>query len=92
MTASLKTKMNIEINNITEAQKLAIESMLAVWENLGNVGSSRKVSFFADGDGNFRPKILVDDQFAGQYILKNGKAVGDDFNIDYDEIAWEIEQ
>lgn len=29
-------------------------------EYLGNVGSSRMCSFYADGDGDFRPKINID--------------------------------
>jgi hypothetical protein len=32
-------------------------SMLAEMENLGDIGSSRFVSIFSDGDGDFRPKF-----------------------------------
>jgi hypothetical protein len=32
-------------------------AMLKYMEQLGNAGSSRTVSFFADGDGDFRPKF-----------------------------------
>jgi hypothetical protein len=32
-------------------------SMLKYTEQLGRMGSSRKVSFYADGDGDFRPKF-----------------------------------
>ena len=32
-------------------------SMLAEMQTLGSVGSSRVVSIFADGDGDFRPKF-----------------------------------
>jgi hypothetical protein len=32
-------------------------SMLAEMESLGNIGSSRVVSIFSDGDGDFRPKF-----------------------------------
>lgn len=32
-------------------------AMLKYMEYLGGIGSSRKVSFFADGDGDFRPKF-----------------------------------
>ena len=32
-------------------------SMLKYMEQLGNIGSSRKVTFYADGDGDFRPKF-----------------------------------
>ena len=52
--------MKIEIENLTEAQAIALEDMLATWEWLGGAGASRWTAFFADGDGNFRPKITVD--------------------------------
>ncbi len=32
-------------------------SMLRHMEYLGNVGSSRNIAFYADGDGDFRPKF-----------------------------------
>lgn len=32
-------------------------SMLKYMQFLGGIGSSRKVSFYADGDGDFRPKF-----------------------------------
>lgn len=32
-------------------------SMLGYMEQLGGLGSSRIVSFYADGDGDFRPKF-----------------------------------
>lgn len=31
--------------------------MLRQMQRLGSIGSSRKVVFFADGDGDFRPKF-----------------------------------
>lgn len=35
-------------------------SMLNYMEQLGNLGSSRKVGMFSDGDGDFRPKFKID--------------------------------
>jgi hypothetical protein len=32
-------------------------AMLKYMERLGGIGSSREVSFYADGDGDFRPKF-----------------------------------
>ena len=34
-------------------------SMLAYMEELGNLGSSRKVALYSDGDGDFRPKFEI---------------------------------
>lgn len=53
-------KVVIEIGNLTEPQLIALEDMLATWNYLGGVGSSRWTAFYADGDGNFRPQILID--------------------------------
>lgn len=54
-----KISMTVTIDNITEAQALALQSMFNYWQQLGSLGSSRTVSFFADGDGDFRPKIVT---------------------------------
>lgn len=35
-------------------------SMLKYMENLGNLGSSREVTLYSDGDGDFRPKFEFD--------------------------------
>ncbi len=34
--------------------------MLKYMEQLGGLGGSRKVTFYSDGDGDFRPKFFVD--------------------------------
>ena len=34
-------------------------SMLNYMQYLGNIGSSRKVGIYSDGDGDFRPKFKV---------------------------------
>ena len=41
-------------------------SMLEYMEHLGRVGSSRKVSFYADGDGDFHPKFKMRHKFIPQ--------------------------
>ena len=38
-------------------------SVLKRMEYLGNVGSSRKVALYADGDGDFRPKFSANIQY-----------------------------
>ena len=52
-----KISMTVTIDNITEAQGLALKAMFNYWQLLGSMGSSRTVSFYADGDGDFRPKV-----------------------------------
>lgn len=57
-------KITIEIENIEEHHAEAIEDMLYHWCLLGNWGASRYTTFFADGDGDFRPKIKVNGEKA----------------------------
>ena len=54
-----RMSVRIKIDNLTGPQVKAIEDLLHQWEWLGGVGSSRWTAFFADGDGNFRPRIKV---------------------------------
>lgn len=35
-------------------------SMLKEMEHLGDIGASRTVSLYSDGDGDFRPKFISD--------------------------------
>jgi hypothetical protein len=50
-------KLFITIDNIAPADALALMKMFKYMEYLGNIGSSRMCSFYADGDGSFRPKV-----------------------------------
>ena len=36
--------------------------MLKYMERLGGVGASRKLTFYSDGDGDFRPRFEFDDK------------------------------
>ena len=83
-------KMLIEIENLTKAQKIALEDMFATMVNLGNIGGSRWVCFYSDGDGNFRPKITVDGkkpEFT-KLLTKEDKWKNNEYRIDFDKIAW----
>jgi hypothetical protein len=53
--SSDRLEMTIKLQ-VTEAQALAVQAMLQCWNSLASMGSSRYVSFYVDGDGNFKPK------------------------------------
>jgi hypothetical protein len=85
-------KMSVEISNITEAQVIAIEDMLATWQYLGSIGASRWTAFYSDGDGNFQPKVLVDGHDAQTTLLLPREHFWREGNhgeycIDFDAIA-----
>jgi hypothetical protein len=90
-----RTKMIIEME-VTPAQGLALKSMFEYWNKLSNMGSSRQVAFFVDGDGNFHPKCQMrfsdplpdlTDELKRLAVVedKNGDRV-----YDYDPIAWKL--
>ena len=87
-------ELNVRIKGLTVPQKEALEDMLATWMCLGSLGSSRWTSFFADGDGDFRPKITVKDKrglfsrrpkFTDRLERKKLWKSGD-YRIDYDAL------
>ena len=87
--------INVEIENITDAQAIALEDMFRTWVNLGNLGSSRWTSFYADGDGNFRPKIKVDGKDAKfsdliDEEMRNKMWKENEYKIDFDMIGWKL--
>lgn len=59
----LKKKFTIEV----EMEERWIDdfcSMLKEMERLGNIGSSKKVGIYSDGDGDFRPKFDIDIEYS----------------------------
>ena len=84
--------INIKIKNVTVAQAMAIESLLNTWQRLGGLGSSRWTSFFADGDGNFRPEIEFNGRKAQHTHMLGAEEVweGTSYKIDFDKIAWKL--
>lgn len=51
-------------------------SMLKWMEYCGNIGHSSKVAFYADGDGDFRPKFKINTEFDKTSGLRR-KELGD---------------
>lgn len=92
--------IHVEISNLTRAQAIAIEDLLATWQSLGSLGASRWTSFFADGDGNFRPKCSIDGRKAEVTALltKDERWTHSepldltDYRIDFDRIAWKLRE
>lgn len=44
---------------VTPSQALALEAFFEMWNDLASMGCSRDVSFFVDGDGNFKPRCTI---------------------------------
>lgn len=38
-------------------------SMLSMMESLGDMGRSRRIQFYSDGDGDFRPKFTTNIEY-----------------------------
>ena len=87
--------INVEIENITDAQTIALEDMFKTWMHLGKLGASRWTSFYADGDGNFRPNIKIDGKDVEFSTLideemRNKMWEDGQYKIDFDIIAWKL--
>jgi hypothetical protein len=87
-----KITATIRVCNLTIAQSIALEDMMATWVQLGNAGASRWTSFFADGDGNFHPQILYNGHTPKKthFLEEEDTWIGSDYKIDFDSIGWKI--
>lgn len=98
-------KMTITLENVSQAQAIALKKMFEYMEYLGKMGMSRNCTFFADGDGDFRPKVffeypeelpdvnvdcIVEYDKNTKEFLPNKRTHSGDFIIDFDDISWEI--
>jgi hypothetical protein len=99
-------KMVITLENVLPADAIALKKMFERMQYLGNIGSSRMCSFFADGDGSFRPKVKIDYPLELSEVSEidgvvkynretkeyshDYKMCDGDFMIDPDAIAWKI--
>jgi hypothetical protein len=55
-------ELNVKIAGLTLEQAVTLKSFLWNLEYAGRVGTSRYFAYMADGDGNFRPKIIIADE------------------------------
>jgi hypothetical protein len=99
-------KLVVTINNVAQADAITFIKMFKYMQYLGNIGSSRWCSFFADGDGSFHPKVSFEypeelpevPEIEGivTWNKETKKLEGHpipsegDFAIDSDSIAWKI--
>jgi len=93
--------LHIKLENISPADAIALMKMFKYMEYLGDIGSSRHCTFFADGDGSFRPKasfvypIELPEVPEITGVIETRGNIGrpmsrGEFNIDSDAIAWHI--
>ena len=92
---SERVKMKIEIE-ATISQALALQAMFEYWNYLGGAGGSRRVAFYVDGDGDFKPncKMSFDGkvpeltkEMAKMAIIQDN---GGDRVYDFDPIGWHL--
>ena len=99
-------KLVITLENVSQADAIALIKMFKYMQRLGNIGASRMCSFFADGDGSFHPKVSfqypeelpevpeadgeVEYDRETKKYNRSYQTSEGDFVIDGDEIAWKI--
>jgi hypothetical protein len=101
-----KRTLTVVIGNVTEAQEIALNDLFATWQMLGGLGSSRWTAFYADGDGDFRPKITVngekakftdllprEDMWKSDSVVAGSFERGNDaYKIDFDWVGWKLQE
>lgn len=85
-------KLVITVDNICQADAIAFIKMFEYMQYLGQIGSSRNCTFFADGDGSFHPKVSFSypEKLPDVPEIDGVDSKTRDFIIDSDSIAWEI--
>jgi len=93
----MSEKMFMQVTlHVTEAQAIALREMFRYWNTLGNIGASRHVTFFVDGDGDMCPDAQVTIFGHARYLEDEDlkKAVVNDRDgdrtYDYDPIGWAL--
>lgn len=61
-------KLTIEIDNLTEAQAIAIEDYLATWSFIKEKNMTLWTSFLVDCVGGFKPEITVNGKEPEKYM------------------------
>ena len=94
-----RPRVSIRIDNLTGPQLEALEDMLATWMHLGGLGSSRWTAFFADGDGNFHPRITVNgkkpkftEKLERKDLWVKNLDCSAEYRIDFDALAWKTHE
>lgn len=93
----MKTNETVNLTvsmKVTIPQALALKAMFEYWNQLSNLGSSREVAFYVDGDGNFHPqcKVTTDVELPELTEVLKKIIVRRDVNgsrlYDYDGVDW----
>lgn len=70
-------KVNITIDNLTEAQAVAIEELLAGWQLIGDSNDiSIWTGFYCDGKKDWNPKIKFNRSKPKRFMLDIGQRLG----------------
>ncbi|MHA2065693.1 MAG: hypothetical protein ACXABY_15055 [Candidatus Thorarchaeota archaeon] len=54
-------RLEIRIDGLDDVQAKELIRMFWLMNRLGQIGASRWLAFYADGDGSFRPHISIND-------------------------------
>jgi hypothetical protein len=90
-----KLKLTVTMD-VTAPQAYALMEMFKCWTFYGKAGMSRKVGFYVDGDGDFKPNCEVKTvpELPELPLEQAKKAVANDDNgnclYDFDGIGWSL--
>jgi len=67
-------EFNIKVSNIKRRDAKRLHGLLRTMQYLGGIGASRVVTFYCDGDGDFRPKFKIEDAyFSNEKFSRDGR-------------------
>ena len=91
-----RTEMTVTMK-VTPAQGLALQAMFDHWNKMAAWGCSRPISFYVDGDGNFKPEAKVEFKGSIPKLTERlrKKAVcfdrgNEELHFDFDSIGWAL--
>ena len=93
-------KINVEFDNLTEAQAVALEEYFAVWMFLKDKQMSMWTSFFVDTAIDFKPVVKINGEDPKRFmkdiglrvgkvkfVTDNGDVEDDMYLLDYERVA-----
>lgn len=77
--------LDIQITNLRPHQAEALKNLLFAMDMAGSLGASRTFKCFVDGDGGFRPKVVIDEQTTKEFTAS------DDVDFEKDTLTFGFE-
>lgn len=93
-----KIKFTVSME-LTKPQAMAMQAFFEKWNSCAIMGQSRRIAFYVDGDGNFKPNCQIQcdeiqDEMTDEIreLACCGAKVTDTIVYDFDKVAWFLDK